>query len=64
MNEHVCPNMCDANFITTAHVMQDWEVNSYGDYVKTINDCLQVTHKPDDDNIWSCSKCSAEAVIV
>ena len=63
MSKFVCPNACGATFVTTAHVMQDWEVTADGDYVSTIQDCLEVTHKPNDGNIWTCKKCGAEAII-
>jgi hypothetical protein len=31
--------------------MQDWEVDRTGNFEKVIEDCLQVTPKPDRDNI-------------
>lgn len=60
----VCPNGCNANFITSAHVMQEWEVNAFGEFQEVVSDCLQVTHPPDQCNLWICSICGAEGVLV
>jgi len=56
----VCPNGCNTNFIVTAHVTQDWKVNSEGFFVESINDCVEVTHKPNEDDVWVCDTCGAE----
>lgn len=58
----VCQNGCNASFYTTAHVVQDWEVDSKGNFIKSINDCSEVAHKPDINNIWTCSKCGGEGI--
>ena len=60
-NQHICPNGCNAGFYTAAHVMQEWKVDSYGNFIEVKESCLQVTHRPHDDNIWECAKCSAKA---
>lgn len=69
MNEtiiiHVCPNGCeDATFVTTAHVMQDWEVDALGNYIEVATDCLEVTHRPNNANVWTCNCCGAEADMI
>ena len=64
MSRHICPKCGGTRFETTAHVMQAWEVNEYGDFVDVISSCLQVTHKPDDGNIWTCMKCGTEAMVL
>lgn len=56
----VCPNGCDAGFTTTAHIAQEWEVDGFGNFQKVSVDCLEVTHDPSFDNIWTCTKCGAE----
>ena len=56
----VCPNGCNANFITTAHVVQEWKVDNEGNFIEALHDCIEVAHRPDTDNIWSCAKCRAE----
>ena len=53
----VCPRCGNLAFSVTAHVAQDWVVNHNGDYIETINQCSQVTHEPDDDDVWQCMKC-------
>ena len=41
--------------------MQDWKVDEHGDYLETTDDCIEVAHFPDDDDIWSCTNCNYEA---
>jgi len=60
---HICPNGCNANFTTVAHIMQEWEVDTEGEFVKVTEECLQVSYPPRDDNIWTCVKCGAEGKI-
>jgi len=49
-------------FITTAHVMEEWRVDSEGNWIETIC-CLQTDHGPDPDNTWTCAICGAEAEV-
>ena len=60
----VCPNGCNKSFFTSAHVMQEWEVDAYGNFQSVLSNCLQVTRNPDFANIWVCSKCGAEGKAV
>lgn len=64
ITKKVCPNGCDRGFSTTAHVMQEWQVDGFGNYKDVLNECLEVTHKPDFENIWTCMECGEEAVTV
>jgi len=60
----ICPNNIEhKQFVTTAHVCQDWVVDENGDFLEEENSCVEVTHGPDADNIWTCKICGAEAVI-
>jgi len=62
----VCPKNPKHNkFITTAHVMQEWIVDKEGNFIKIAKggSCLEVTHKPDFDNLWTCQICGTEAII-
>lgn len=59
----VCPNGCDAGFSTTAHVMPLWKVDAQGNFQEILEDCLQVTHVPEYENVWECTKCSAEGKV-
>lgn len=56
----ICPYCGNDTFITTAHVTQDWVVDSYGNFIKCLNDAVEVTHEPDPDNTWQCTKCGKE----
>lgn len=62
--KHICPNCGGKEFLTTAHVTQTWKVDEDGDFIEAVSDCDEVTHGPDDGNIWTCVKCGAEGVIV
>ena len=60
----ICPtNPKHQTFVTTAHVMQEWEVDSDGSFLEVASGCLEVTHQPDPGNIWSCTECHAEAIV-
>ncbi|MDA1674754.1 hypothetical protein [Bacillus cereus group sp. TH152-1LC] len=60
----VCPkNKNHKEFITTAHVVQEWKVDAEGDWLKTVDNCVQVTHKPNRDDVWTCAVCGAEAEV-
>jgi len=62
---HICPNGCkNATFSTTAHVMQNWDVDALGNFIACTNDCDQVDKGPDNDNVWFCNACGAEAEMV
>ena len=50
----VCPNGCNARFIATAHVTQDWYVDEHGNYLDTAQECVETTHSPDFHDVWRC----------
>ena len=55
-----CPKCGCETFYATAHVTQDWKMNKYRDYTETEDDCIEVTHYPDDTDIWTCANCYYE----
>lgn len=56
-----CP-MCGHDlFVVSAHVVQDWVVDDTGDFVSVSADCVEVTHRPDDSDIWECEHCGFSA---
>ena len=55
-----CPKCGCEIFYVTAHVVQDWKVDANGDYIETMEDCIEVAHFPDDMDIWSCANCDYE----
>jgi hypothetical protein len=58
-----CPkNSKHDRFITTAHVMQEWKVDNNGELVTVTDNSLQVTHFPEEGNLFTC-KCGAEAIV-
>ncbi len=59
-----CPkNPNHKRFETAVHVKQLWEVTQVGDLVRVRNPCLEVTHEPEVDNIWTCGVCGVEAKV-
>jgi hypothetical protein len=60
----VCPkdNTHD-RFIATAHVTEDWIIDSDGNYLELSakSDC-QVLHAPDEQDVWTCFICGTEAI--
>ena len=53
----ICPKCGGKRFIVTAHVTEDWLVNENGNFLEVMNNCVEVTHHPDDDDVWECEKC-------
>lgn len=56
-----CPICGGTTFLVTAHVTQGWEVDGDGNFLKCTNECEEVTHTPDDDDMWVCSQCGHDA---
>ena len=56
-----CPKCGCKEFFVTAHVTQDWLVDSNGDYLQTENECVEVTHFPKNDDMWMCADCTYSA---
>lgn len=53
--ETMCCPICGGTvFCATAHVTQDWELDETGTFQKCLNDCVEVTHFPDTEDIWDC----------
>ena len=61
MAKKICPKCGGRKFLVTAHVTQDWIVDEDGDFLKCVNECVEVTHRPDDDDIWQCDTCGYDA---
>lgn len=57
-----CKNCTNpTGFYVTAHVTQEWLVDADGDWIRTINECSEVTHGPDENDLWTCADCHEEA---
>ena len=52
-----CPKCGAETFYVTAHVTQDWKVDTRENWMETMNDCVEVTHFADDADIWECANC-------
>jgi hypothetical protein len=65
-----CPKNPKHNrFSATAHVMQEWLVDETGEFVRVLNDCLEVDSGPEVGNEFICTcktkgkVCGAEAIV-
>lgn len=55
-----CPKCGCETFYVTTHVTQDWKVDSNGEFVEVIEECVEVTHFPKDYDFWTCTDCGYE----
>lgn len=65
-----CPKNPKHNrFETTAHVMQIWAVDNDGEFVRCLDDCLEVDQGPEKGNCFTCickvkgEICGANAIV-
>ena len=63
-SKHICPDCGCTRFQVTAHVTQGWLVDEVGEFIACSAECDEVIHEPDDDDVWTCDNCGAEAIIV
>ena len=61
--KHICPRCGGTTFETVAHITQTWKVDEYGNFLLALSECDEVTHWPDNDNIWVCSACGTEGLL-
>ncbi len=52
-----CPKCGGVEFSATAHVAQSWTLGMYGTFQSSNNDCVEVTHYPNDEDVWGCNEC-------
>lgn len=55
-----CPKCGSTTSHATAHVTQTWLVDEDGEFIKAETNCDEVTHSPDAEDLFECSKCGAE----
>lgn len=63
-SRHICRHCGNDTFIVTAHVTQDWIVNNRGEFCECLKECVDIAHKPNDDDVWECQCCGADDPIV
>ena len=51
------------HFITTAHVVEEWEVDDQADFIST-STTIETTHAPNEDNVFSCMACNSDCEVV
>lgn len=58
-----CPKCGGTEFSASAHVVQDWIINSNGDCVSCRDDCVEILHEPDLDDMCDCEECGYSAAM-
>ena len=61
IKKYQCPKCGEKTFSSTAHVTQDWMLNDHGEFMESISNCIDVTHRPNDDDLWQCLSCEYNA---
>lgn len=61
-SKYRCPACGAESFEVTAHVTQDWKIDCNGTFLESLNECVEVTHYPDENDIWDCADCGFSAV--
>ena len=56
-----CPKCGGTTFLVTAHVAQDWKVDGNEEFLECVDNCSEVTHRADDEDIWACTGCGYDA---
>lgn len=51
------------HFSVTAHITQEWQVNKNGEYVKVLQDCAEITHRPDRNDLFICMTCGTTCTV-
>ena len=52
-----CPKCAGTTFSATAHVTQIWMLDGNGEFIESISNCVDITHRPDDEDLWECLSC-------
>lgn len=61
-----CPKNPKHNrFSTTAHVMQDWIIDNDGEFIRCLDQCVEVDQGPEKGNSFTCMVrgCGEEAIV-
>lgn len=61
MTKYRCPKCGAECFEVTAHVTQDWKIDGNCTFLESLNECVEVTHYPGEDDIWNCANCDFSA---
>lgn len=56
-----CPRCGCDRFIVSQHVVQTVKVDGNGSFISEVTSCDEVTHAPDDDDMWQCDECGFDA---
>lgn len=48
-------------FVASAEVHQLWVIDENGNFVESLNNCLNIIKGPDPEMYWECLECGEEA---
>ncbi len=51
------------SFTAVAHVTQRWLVNHRGEFQECTQECVETTHSPDQDDLYTCAVCGSECTV-
>ena len=57
----ICPKCGNKTFLVAAHIVQEWKVDENEEFIEVTEDCICVSHRPDNEDIWICEKCGYKA---
>ena len=61
----ICPNNENhKEFVTSVNVVADWKIDSKGNYLESLDDCVELIEGPNQYNTWECIECGANAIFI
>lgn len=52
-----CPKCGENQFAATANVTQDWKLDQFGVFSCCLQQFIETTHYPDEEDVWDCVSC-------
>ena len=52
-----CPKCGGNQFAATANVTQDWKLDQFGVFSCCLQQFIETTHYPDEEDVWDCVSC-------
>lgn len=60
----VCPrDSTHHEFSATAHVLEEWKVDEHGTFREVLSPSLEVSHRPQADDLFLCLACGTTALV-
>lgn len=60
----ICPNNREhKEFISSTLIIEDWKVDSEGNYISTTDRCIALGYNEDEEEVWKCATCGSWAIM-